>query len=242
MSTHQNATFQRFEKKYLLTEEQYHALMEEIGDRLRPDRFFRGTISSLYFDTPDYRLIRASLEKPVYKEKLRLRSYGTPGPNDTVFLEIKKKYKGIVYKRRIPMTLAESDAYINHGVPPSNGGQILQEIDWFRKFYADPKPAILLSYDREAYAAMKEPEVRITFDENIRWRHQQLRLEAGPDGDSFLPCGYRIMELKFPAAIPLWLSGALDRLNIYPTSFSKYGTVYQLIQKNKNHQGGIPCA
>ena len=242
MDRSQQATFQRFEKKYLLSQEQYDALTTMLGEHLRPDRYFHGSICSLYFDTPDYQLIRTSLEKPVYKEKLRLRSYGTPGSDDTIFLEIKKKYRGIVYKRRVPMTLAESDAYLSDGIRPKGDGQILREIDWFRQFYGDLRPAILLSYDRDAYVAVDDPGLRVTFDCNICWRRDQLRLDAGPGGKLLLPPNQHLMELKIPSSMPLWLSHALDALQLFPTSFSKYGTVYQTILAENNTQGGIVCA
>ena len=140
-------TFERYEKKYLLDEIQYKEFIKRTGGRIVPDEYGTTTICNIYFDTPDARLIRASLEKPVYKEKLRLRSYGTPGKDGPVFLELKKKYKGIVYKRRDSMVLSEAEGYLLRHEAPGVETQVLREIDWFLKYYRDIRPAMYIAYD-----------------------------------------------------------------------------------------------
>lgn len=220
-------TFQRIEKKYLLSQEQYNALMARLQDHIQPDEFCKSTICNIYFDTPDYRLIRASLEKPVYKEKLRLRSYGIPSPESKVFVEIKKKYCGVVYKRRVPMSLSEAERYLSHSIHPARESQILHEIDWFKQFYEGLRPAVYLSYDREAYVDRENPNLRFTFDSNIRWRQEHLRLEDGVGGAELLEKDRHLMELKIPGALPIWLVRLLEELKISQSSYSKYGTVYQ---------------
>lgn len=219
--------FQRYEIKYLLSEEQYQRLLERLRAYIVPDEFFQGTVCNIYYDTPDYRIIRNSLEKPAYKEKLRLRSYGVPRADDKVFLEIKKKYKGIVYKRREPMTLTAAQSYMAGGLYDGGKSQILKEIDWFREFYGNPAPAVCLCYDRTAYQFTENEGLRMTFDEKIRWRTEKTELAAGSYGTPLLPAGLYLMEMKIPEAMPIWLVRIFEELSIQQTSFSKYGSVYE---------------
>jgi hypothetical protein len=241
-------TFQRFELKYLLSDEQYRALLYRLAERIEPDEFYKSTICNLYFDTPDYRLIRTSLEKPVYKEKLRLRSYGVPTPDGKVFLEIKKKYKGVVYKRRIALTLTEAQNYLSGGIRPAQDSQILREIDWFRAFYSELQPAVYLSYDREAYAARENAGLRFTFDTNILYRRERLHLADGVGGQALLEAGQHLMELKVPGAMPVWLAGILSSLSIRPVSYSKYGSAYRQFRgahpllRVTDQKEGVICA
>lgn len=217
--------FRRIEKKYRLRPEQKERLLNAIADHLVPDEHGQNTICSLYLDTPDHLLIRNSIIARVYKEKLRLRSYGTPGTEDLVFLELKKKYKGVVYKRREAMPLKTAMAYIGGGDMPVDT-QIMREIDYAMHFYRQPRPAMLIAYEREAYFAPELPHLRITFDTNVRCREQDLHLEQGHHGRLILPEDAILMEIKTDGSMPLWLSHALDACGIYPTSFSKYGTAY----------------
>lgn len=217
--------FKRVEKKYRLTPVQKAMLLSCIGERLTPDSHGRSTICSLYLDTPDHRIIRSSIDAKAYKEKLRLRSYGTPGMEEQVFLEIKKKYKGVVYKRREVMTLLEAMDYIIHGVMPCDS-QIMREIDYAMHFYHQPQPAMQISYEREAYFDRENPQLRITFDTGIRARDSDLGLEKGAHGSLLLPADAIMMEIKTDGAMPVWLAHALSECAILPNSFSKYGTAY----------------
>ena len=221
------STFKRYEKKYMLTEETLKKLMPYIEEHMVPDKYERYDLSSIYFDTDDYRLIRNSIEKPVYKEKMRLRSYGIPTMNDTVFLELKKKYKGIVYKRRAAMSLSEAFEYLETGKHPKNANeQIMNELDWFIKFYS-PSPKAFIAYDRTAFSGKEDPNFRLTLDRNIRWRSTQLDLSKGDWGTLLIPKENVLMEVKIPGAMPMWLSKILSELEIFPSSFSKYGTCYK---------------
>ena len=227
-----NDIFERIEKKYRITAAQKEAVLREIGGRLLEDRFCRSTIQSLYLDTPDHRIIRNSIEAKghsVYKEKIRVRSYGTPGREDKVFFELKKKYKGIVYKRRICMTLAEAERYLEEGICPKDS-QIMREIDYAMDFYGRPKPAVMICYEREAYAIQDHPALRVTFDSNVRYRDRELSLGKGSQGIPITGSGEYLLEVKSDGAIPVWLSEILDRNKVYPSSFSKYGTAYQMIR------------
>lgn len=217
--------FRRYEKKYLLTSLQYHALLSEMEGCIRQDAYGEYTICNIYFDTADYELIRTSLEKPVYKEKIRLRSYGTPEPEDTVFIELKKKYNGVVYKRRTSMTLAEAEDFLYRGIPPAKDCQIMRELLWFTRRYA-LKPSVYLAYDRTAYTGTDEPELRITFDRNIRCRERALYLGVQKEENILLPGDPILMEIKAADRIPLWMSRLFSKLGVFPVSFSKYGVYY----------------
>ena len=234
--------FERYEKKYLLTPAQYIVLREAIQGHMREDDYGKYRICNLYYDTPDYQLIRASLDGPVYKEKLRLRSYGVPAPEDAVFLELKKKFQGVVYKRRAVMTLPQVQAYLRDGVRPQQDGQILDEIDWFRAFY-HPEARVFIGYDRTALTGIEDDGLRVTFDTNLRWRDTVLDLAKGDWGAPFSTDGSVLMEAKLPGAMPLWLAQILGELRVYPTSFSKYGACYQrFLSKKLTGLGGLNCA
>ena len=145
--------FNRLEKKYKITEETKSLLLAELLPRLIPDSHGKSSICSLYLDTPSFLIIRNSIQGKVYKEKLRLRCYGTPTLDDKVFFEIKKKFRGVVYKRRVPMTLKQAYLYIDNSIKPLES-QIMSEIDYAMNFYGNPKPSALISYEREAFPAL----------------------------------------------------------------------------------------
>lgn len=218
--------FQRYEKKYMLTPGQMAGLLCKMEPYMHPDEFGSYTICNIYYDTDDFKLIRTSLEKPVYKEKLRIRSYGVPGSRDEVFVELKKKCNGIVYKRRTVMEAAEAMDYINRGVMPEQKNQICHEIDWFMQTYR-PAPKVFIAYDRTAFAGDENPELRITFDTDIRWRDVHLDLRSGDYGAPLLPSGQILMEIKIPGAAPVWLARLLSETGAFPVSFSKYGACYR---------------
>ena len=218
--------FKRYEIKYLMTRSQRDAVLEAMEPYMSMDAYGHSSIRNIYYDTPDFRLIRESLEKPVYKEKLRLRSYNVPGPEDPVFVELKKKYKGVVYKRRVAMPAAQAEAWLAGTAPAPDQGQISREIDWFLR--TNPvSPRVLIACDRRAYVAKEDPELRITFDSSIRWRETDLSLTSGDQGKELLSEGQVLMEIKLPEAAPLWLAHMLSRLEIFPRGFSKYGQCYQ---------------
>ncbi|SHI56240.1 VTC domain-containing protein [Dethiosulfatibacter aminovorans DSM 17477] len=221
-----NYTFERVEKKYMLSKQKYKKFMKQAGCHITPDKYCRSSILNIYYDTDDYDLIRRSIDKPVYKEKLRLRSYGVPGKKDTVFLEIKKKYDGTVYKRRISLPLRDAVNYLESGIKPEERGQILKELDYFMSFYR-PKAKLFLAYDREAYSVIFDSGLRITFDRNIRSRDYDLSLDKGDYGRPLLDDDIYIMEIKAAGAMPMWLVDILSDMEIYPKSFSKYGNIYK---------------
>lgn len=229
-------TFERVEKKYLLTPAQLDALAPMLHRHMQIDQYGRHTICNVYYDTPDYRLIRTSLQKPVYKEKLRLRSYGVPGPGDTVFVELKKKYRGVVYKRRTALELTAAERWLA-GDGPAPEGQIAREIEYFQSLYRTG-PAVFLAYDRAAMFGRQDPDLRLTLDENIRWRTDALALSAGDRGSPLSVQGLYLMEVKLPGVMPLWLAHGLAQVGAAPVSFSKYGCCYrEFLQEDVRHAG-----
>lgn len=218
--------FQRYEKKYLMEEPLYTAFREALSPFMEEDIYGLTTVCSLYLDTEDDLLIRRSLNSPLYKEKFRLRSYGIPGMDSHVFLEIKKKYDRVVSKRRTELTLEEAYGWLYEGVRPGEESQIRKEIDFFLARYP-LKKRLFLAYDRVALAGREDPEFRVTFDRGIRSRRIDPGPEKGDHGQALLPPGLVLMETKILGAVPLWFSDLLAFFRIYPVSFSKYGNVYR---------------
>ncbi len=216
----------RYEKKFLLTEAQYERLAPLLAEHMRPDLYGRYEVSSLYYDTDSYEIIRSCLDHPSYKEKFRVRSYGIPEADGIVFAEIKKKFRGVTYKRRVDLPLVRLPDFLAGRYIPEGEEQISGEILWYlNRFH--PSPKVFLGYDREPYEGVTEPHLRVTFDRDIRWRTDHLDLTEGDCGKSLLSPGTVLMEVKTPAAIPLWLTRFLSEEKIYSTGFSKYGTCYK---------------
>ena len=222
----------RYEMKYLMSPEQTEFFKKSVEDYMKIDKFGLTSIASLYYDTPDYRLIRTSLEKPPFKEKIRLRSYGIATDSSPVFLELKRKAYGIVYKRRVQSTLPLVKKFFDCEGDICAGGQINREITTFRDYYKTLVPACLIIYDRIAYF-QPDGDLRLTIDHNPRYRYDDLNLKTSMEGISLLQEGYTILEVKVQQAVPLWLSAILTKGRIYKNSFSKYGEAYrqQLVEK-----------
>ena len=218
--------FKRYEMKYLLDRAQKERLLAWMAPHMAPDPYGRSTVRNLYFDTASYRLIRRSLEHPVYKEKLRIRSYARLDGGDTAFVELKKKYKGVVYKRRLALPLREAMAWSCRGEGEPPPSQITAELSYFLRFYGDLRPVVFLSYEREAFYGSLCKDLRVTFDENILARQEALSLECEAYGTPLLPEGKVLMEVKCAGSIPLWMVEFLTRERLYKASFSKYGTAY----------------
>ena len=216
---------QRYELKYLLSAQQAQALRRRLAGHMEPDQFGKTTIASLYYDTPDRRFIRRSLEKPDFKEKLRLRSYGPATEVSPVFLELKRKAYGIVYKRRAQCTLPAAQAFLAGADAPDAESQIARELTAFRDGSGTLEPACLILYDRTAYF---EPggDLRLTIDEDPRYRFSGAALTDFGGSKSLLPPGGAVLELKVQGAMPLWLARILSEEQIRKTSFSKYGEAY----------------
>ncbi|MGI6109303.1 MAG: polyphosphate polymerase domain-containing protein [Eubacteriaceae bacterium] len=218
-----SAYFRRYEKKYLLSREQFAELSRILPEYFEPDIFHKSLIRNIYLDTDNNRLVRASNEKPDYKEKLRIRMYEDPDREARAFLELKKKYDGVVYKRREAVPLSELR---DQDIFDKKDTQIMKEIRYLFQFYGKLKAAMFLSYKRIALRGKEDPELRITFDGDIRYRTDNLTFEAGIGGRPLLEQGQVLMEIKTPEAIPLWFSKILSELGIYPVSFSKYGKAF----------------
>ena len=221
-------TFKRYELKYKLTRKQAELLREAMKGHMAIDRFGHSTIRNLYFDTDNFRLVRRSIEKPLYKEKLRVRAYGKATKDDPVFVELKKKFESVVYKRRLALPHRVAMDALESGQALPADGQIAREIEAFRAFYGPSlKPAMFLSYEREAYFPTDGEDFRLTLDENILWRTDHLDLGASVWGTSVLRPDEVLLEIKTLGGIPMWMVKFLSENEIRRVSFSKYGTAYQ---------------
>ena len=216
----------RYEMKYIMSAEQTEYFKESVKDYMKIDKFGLTSIASLYYDTPNYRLIRTSVEKPPFKEKIRLRSYGIATDTSPVFLELKRKAYGIVYKRRVQSTIPLVKKFFDGEGDICAGGQINKEITTFRDYYQTLVPACMIIYDRIAYF-QPNGDLRLTIDHNPRYRYDDLDLRVSMNGNSLLKDGYTILEVKVQQAVPLWLSDILTKGKIYKGSFSKYGEAYR---------------
>ena len=219
-------TFSRTEKKYAVPADLYPEVKAYVESFMLPEPdYHRYSLCNVYYDTEHFELARRSVEKPVFKEKLRVRSYGTPTEDSKVYVEAKIKYKGVVYKRRIGLLHREVQAFLEDGISPKDT-QIARELLYFQKMF-QLEPKIYLAYERVAYIGKDNPEFRLTFDENIRYRETDLSLLCGDRGEPLLPDGTRIMEIKVPDALPPEALEMLRRFSLTPVSFSKYGTIYK---------------
>ncbi len=228
--------FKRYELKYLISDEQKRCLIEAAKPYMALDSYGRTLIRNIYFDTDSYRLARRSIEKPVYKEKLRVRSYGDAMYDSDVFVELKKKYDGIVYKRRISLPYNEAMAWLCGEIDAPRKTQISREIDYFKDFYSVLYPMLHISYEREAYFEIGG-DLRVTFDDSVYASESGVTLCDSVDGSPVLADGYNIMEIKCSGGIPGWMTDLLSEGRIFKSSFSKYGEAYKMLiprKKSKN--------
>ena len=228
--------FERVESKYVLTRQQYEVLMAKIADRIEPDLFPHSDISSLYFDTNDYSMARSALDRDGYREKLRLRSYGLHDDASEVFLELKKKYQGVTYKRRQAVSYRSAMDYLLFETKPTDT-QIMNEIDYLMKKRPDLKPRVLIRYQRDSFMSKDDPSVRITFDYDVQYSLKNLMLKNTTPEEKLTDDNTIIMEIKSLKSMPLWLARELDDLKAFPGNFSKYGQIYI----NKIMKGARTC-
>ncbi|MDR2587212.1 MAG: polyphosphate polymerase domain-containing protein [Coriobacteriales bacterium] len=238
--------FERQEKKYLLEAGMAEKLLARCGSALEPDGRSSILIRSLYLDTPSHLLIRRSIEKPVFKEKLRVRSYGIiQDDNHPVFLEIKKKYRKTVYKRRVLMTLRDARRFVEDGVVPLSSlrgdnakvalnRQIINEMYGALECYGALTPSFLVGYERRAYCYHATGvSLRLTLDSNLGWGKGSWDVEDMRGAHPLLPPAACLMELKTTAPLPLPLTHALDALHLYPRGFSKAAQAYRALKERE---------
>ena len=230
--------FRRYEIKYLITVEQKDRILETMNQYMMIDQYGHSVIRNLYYDTDSYRLIRHSLEKPVYKEKLRVRSYQKCDCDSLVFVELKKKYDAIVYKRRVTMKYQDALKWLSKTGKNREDQQIVNEIDYFLDYYETLHPVVFLSYEREAYTSKNDDDFRVTFDNNILFRTNDLTLDSEVWGLPLMDKDHVLMEVKCTKGIPLWMTAILSQEKIYKTSFSKYGRAYEMIKKQEELKNG----
>ncbi len=234
--------FRRCEQKYLLTQAKRDLLLSAMGPYMKMDEHGRATIRNVYLDTDNYRLIRRSIEKPVYKEKLRLRSYKKTLPGEAVFVELKKKYKRVVFKRRVLLPEPAALDWLCHGQTAPLDTQITREIEYFRDLYGSLRPALFLAYEREAYLDRNGGDLRVTFDEDIRARTTGSSTGLGDEGEPLRMGGAVLMEIKTAGGIPLWLARLLSEQKLYCAPFSKYGAAYrEIVYPKERYRYGGSC-
>ena len=233
-------TLKRREMKFLLNEDQYRLMKEEIPRYMTEDMYGLHTIMNIYLDNINDDLIRNSIEKSAYREKLRLRAYGKTAEDDAAaFLEIKKKFGGVTYKRRLEGSYKELFGYVSDGTAPDISDtadfehkQVFREIDYLVK-WRSLIPKVVICYDREAFFGNEDNEFRLTFDGNIRFRRSDVDLRSGDSGEKIRSAPYRIMEVKSAGSVPMWLVKILSENRIYQNSFSKYAAIYLQGQREK---------
>lgn len=194
-------SFKRYEKKYLLTGEQYEKLIPRLLEYMKMDDHCVNnsySIYNIYYDTDDNSVIRHSISKPYYKEKLRLRSYKIPqSPSDKVFLELKKKINKIVNKRRAIITLEEAYNFLEFGERPKCTDfiteQVINEIEYYLS-HTKVNPTIYIGYNRIAFFGKEDKDFRLTINSKIITRREDLFLESGCHGTDILkPNGYAVI-------------------------------------------------
>jgi len=215
-------TFRRYEKKYLLDENQYRQIKEYLSKYTKSDKFFKSKVNSIYYDTDTFELIRRSIEKPEYKEKLRIRTYSDINADDKVYVEFKKKLDGIVYKRRTKAIYKDvlNDIYTCEFKDKQIGNEIRYALNYYDKL----SPKVFISCQRASFVGIEDENLRITFDENLLYRMNDLSLSNSNNDKSITD--KVVMELKVAGSIPLWLSKILDDTKVYPRGFSKVGTAF----------------
>ncbi|CAM4222648.1 VTC domain [Lederbergia lenta] len=237
--------FSRREQKYLITREQYEQIVKEIALYMRPDKYGRDgkyTVTSLYFDNQDHQIYFETKNKLKYRQKLRLRVYDKTNREGIAFFEVKQKHKNVVNKRRMTMPLSEAYRYLEEGSEQglssyqTSNPQVLREIDHFIRFY-QLEPEMVVSYDRHAFHGVNDPELRITFDLELRCRNEELSIEAGPYGEHFIDPSYVVLEVKVNDSVPLWLARILQNLDCEQKSASKFCTSKELLRKHELPQG-----
>ena len=230
--------FKRYELKYLLTRQQQARILSKMEDNMARDEYGHSSVRNIYFDTDTFRLARHSIEHPAYKEKLRIRSYGKADPEAPVFVELKKKYQSVVYKRRLPLPEQQAMGWLCGRLPLPVHSQIAEEVAYFCSYYQTLRPVVFLSYEREAFYSRDGDDFRVTFDENLLARRQELSLNASVGGTPLLAQDQVLMEIKTAGGIPLWMSHLLAQQQIYQSSFSKYGTAYKTLIF-PHYEGGL---
>lgn len=229
------ATFKRYEKKYLITKDKLDEILPLLLEHMDLDPFcLNGNeyrIYSIYYDTENHDVIRQNSSSPIYKEKMRIRSYyDVKDPEDQIFMEIKKKCNGQGNKRRIKLKIKELEPFVNEGIMPGTTDYLSSQVAKELKYYLKTNkvhPALYVQYDRLALFGKENKDFRMTFDRNVRVRRSNFVFGESDEDELLLPNGEYIMEIKILGAMPMWLTHILSDNELYSRGFSKYGTKYQ---------------
>lgn len=233
--------FSRYELKYLIPFHLYEELSQILKTRMVYDKYGdsegKYNIISLYFDSADKKIYYETRNKRKYRQKLRLRIYNKATLEDNAYFEVKKKYKNRVNKRRTSIKLEHAYQYIDnllgkHDEISVSNQQIFGEIDSFRTLY-NLVPENIVSYDRQAFVGVDDPDLRVTFDYNLRCRKDDLHIEHGPHGTHFVDPNMVVLEVKVDYSVPLWLSRILSELGCRKGSVSKFCTSVDLLEEEE---------
>lgn len=233
--------FTRHELKFLIDRHTYGKIYKALMPYLVVDQHANKqgyyTVSNIYYDTKDDLFHYEKMKGQDFRQKLRLRTYGHSDLDSESYLEIKKKHKGLVNKRRTALRLRDAYRFLevdeidnNDLIDNTNASniQILKEVAFLKKFYT-LEPKVALCYERQAFQGKEDNELRITFDDNLRKRHHNLRLELGSEGASYVSRDIFVLEIKVNDTIPLWLARILSQFSCSVQSFSKYSTSHNAI-------------
>ena len=226
--------FSRYEFKFPVKYDDMDRMLDDlapyVGQDEHTDENGYYTISSIYLDNDTWQCFYETINRDKYRQKVRLRVYGSVDNNSICFFELKAKFKGLVGKRRVKMRLGDAMTFIkecNAGHDPDintfecSNRQILKELKHII-LTKSLKPTVVVSYERLALFSKDDPDLRITFDVNIRTRDTELDLTKGTGGDYVTSEDTAILEVKTSKNIPYWLVGILKKYNYKDQTFSKY--------------------
>ncbi len=221
---------QRRELKYLLPWEQYQEVVNYLTAYLTPDEHHDGsyTVTSLYFDTADYKAYRDKIDGQRYRRKLRMRIYGkeTTSADAPCFVEIKQRLNKTISKRRLllPYETATALETYENLLGDANPGDraVLEEVIYLRDVF-QLQPACVVSYQRLAFnGGPYEPDLRVTFDTKLKGRIHELSLSSPAENHYFAPPDWCIMEVKVNERVPYWLTKMIATYGISLRRISKY--------------------
>ncbi len=228
--------YSRYELKYVITEEQRHRLAEFLLDYMQPDvmgdDLGRYNITSLYYDTAEYKAYWDKIEGHKFRRKVRVRVYGNQTITEETpsFAEIKQRRNKTLQKKRVKMPLAAAQALCGAGrtietaTATATEQAVIEEIQYLY-YTLQLQPACVVSYDRQAFNGSQfDPGLRVTFDVNLRGRTYDLNLLSSGHAENhfFIPPGWCILEIKVNYRVPLWLTDIIAQQRCTLRRVSKY--------------------
>lgn len=234
MSKPLQTQFKRIETKFIITQELFDQLQEQFAPYMEADAYAYSSITNIYFDNPDFQMIQDATNKLNGREKIRMRTYASqPDAQSEAFLEIKKKENEVGYKYRVTSTAEKVLNFVQTGQmdEPLADQNVSREMNILLERYGQIQPKMHIAYSRYSMKGINDDQIRITFDSNLRFRHQDVHLGTSALDQSLVEAGEMIMEIKVPGDYPDWLAEILDGHGLVNQSFSKYGVAYKKSQE-----------